>query len=231
MWSIIYGLIFENKHIVELFSRLIAFILILFFLPFCTCFYLVLLLVQGSPIFYKQLRVGIDFKKFNVLKFRTMIVGEGDSITRYNDPRITKIGYFMRKFKIDEIPQLLNILNGDMRFIGPRPEVPEYCDKEDFSFLSYIKPGISDFASILFRNEDEYLKKIGGKYPYYSLLIVKIELANYYATQKSFLLDLLLTFSTLFAIVFPRYCSKLLLSMLPLKKLRKTDSFFQKYSI
>ena len=173
MLFVTYGIGFKNKYIVELFSRSIAFIAIIIFSPISIIISLILLIFQGRPIFYKHSRIGSNFIEFNLFKFRTMIKNEGDSITDYNDHRITRIGFFLRKFKIDEIPQLLNILNGEMRFIGPRPEVPEYCNKKDFRFLKMIKPGISDFASILFRNEDEYLRKIGGQNPYIILLEIK----------------------------------------------------------
>ena len=132
-----------------------------------------------------------------------MIPNKGSAITNYNDQRITKIGFYLRKFKIDELPQLLNIIRGEMRFIGPRPEVKQYINEEDFKF-KIIKPGISDFASILFRNEDNYMNVIGGQNPYFKLLEVKTELANYYAEKKSFQLDLFLTMLTVFAIFFPK---------------------------
>ena len=133
----------------------------------------------------------------------------GTKITYSNDNRITVLGNFLRKYKIDETPQLFNILKGEMRFIGPRPEIPEYFDKEKFYFLKKIKPGISDFASILFRNEEEILLKIGGANPYRKLLPLKIQLANYYSQNKSFLLDLNLIFLTVFSIFFPRNASNL----------------------
>ena len=160
-----------------------------------------------------------------------MIPNKGSAITNYNDQRITKIGFYLRKFKIDELPQLLNIIRGEMRFIGPRPEVKQYSNEEDFKFLKIIKPGISDFASILFRNEDNYMNVISGQNPYFKLLEVKTELANYYAEKKSFQLDLFLTMLTVFAIFFPRLSSRILIKNLPLKKLDKTDRFFKMYNV
>ena len=98
-----------------------------------------LLISQGRPIFFKHKRVGYDFKQFELYKFRTMIINRGSVITNFEDKRITKVGKIIRKLKIDELPQLFNIIKGEMRFIGPRPEVPEYINQKDFNFLKIIK--------------------------------------------------------------------------------------------
>ena len=169
----------------EIFSRLTALILIVFLLPVFVIVSTLLLISQGRPIFFKHKRVGYDFTQFELYKFRTMIINRGSVITNFEDKRITKIGKIIRKLKIDELPQLFNIIKGEMRFIGPRPEVPEYINQKDFNFLKMIKPGMSDYASILFRNEDEFLKNIKDNDPYIILLKVKTELANYYCTKKS----------------------------------------------
>ena len=93
------------------------------------------LIFQGTPIFYIQKRVGKDFRPFNLLKFRTMKDESGSFITKDGDERITQWGKILRRTKLDELPQLLNVLVGDMHFVGPRPEVPQYVDKENFAFL------------------------------------------------------------------------------------------------
>ena len=116
-----------------------------------------------------------------------MSENDGDLITFRHDKRITKIGKILRMTKIDEIPQLLNILKGDMRFIGPRPEVPNYFEKSSFKFLMSVKPGISDYSSILFRDEERILEKIGGNNPYLQLLPIKLKLAEYYSRKKAFI--------------------------------------------
>ncbi len=117
-----------------------------------------------GPVFYKQTRVGrygIDFKLF---KFRSMLMDADKSgllTVGGKDPRVTKSGYFIRKYKLDELPQLLNVLSGEMSLVGPRPEVRKYVDmytSEQQSILS-IRPGITDWASIAFRNENEILGK------------------------------------------------------------------------
>ena len=158
----------------EILSRSIATLIFILLLPFILIISVISLLLQGSPIFFKQKRIGYNFKSFNILKFRTMVNNSGDFITKSNDNRVTFLGRLLRKTKIDEIPQLLNIIRGEMRFIGPRPEVEEYFKKQKFQFLKNIKPGISDYSSIIFRNEAEILNNIGGNDPYRKLLPIKL---------------------------------------------------------
>ena len=131
-----------------------------------------------------------------------------DKITMSGDPRITKWGKFLRYFKIDEIPQLWNIIKGDMRFIGPRPEVEKFIDKNRFYFLKFVKPGLTDFSSILLRNEEEILKLLGGVNSYPELLNIKADLGNLYAKNKGFKLDLVLTISTLIVFLVPSFVQK-----------------------
>lgn len=117
---------------------------------------------SDGPVFFKQIRVGEKGKEFEILKFRTMVVDAeklGRQITVGNDSRITKIGAFLRKYKLDELPQLINVFKGDMSLVGPRPEVPRYVkmyNKEQRKVLD-VKPGITDLASIRYRDENELL--------------------------------------------------------------------------
>lgn len=118
---------------------------------------------QGS-IFFRQIRVGKDGKDFRIYKFRTMIVNAekmGIITIGERDPRITNSGYFLRKYKLDELPQLINVLKGEMSFVGPRPEVRKYVEmynQEQLKILT-VKPGITDYASLEYINEDEILGK------------------------------------------------------------------------
>ena len=118
---------------------------------------------QGS-IFFRQIRVGKDGKDFRIYKFRTMIVNAekmGIITIGERDPRITNSGYFLRKYKLDELPQLINVFKGEMSFVGPRPEVRKYVEmynQEQLKILT-VKPGITDYASIEYINEDEILGK------------------------------------------------------------------------
>ena len=211
----------------EIFSRLTALILIVFLLPIFVIVSILLLISQGRPVFFKHKRVGYDFTQFELYKFRTMIINRGSVITNFEDQRITKVGKIIRKLKIDELPQLFNIIKGEMRFIGPRPEVPEYINQKDFNFLKMIKPGMSDYASILFRNEDEFLKNIKDNDPYLILLKVKTELANYYCTKKNLYLDFYLVCITTLSIFAPDISSKIILKNLPMRSLEKANSFFR----
>ena len=147
----------------EILSRFIALCMLLFLFPLLFITSILSLIFQGKPILFKQERVGYKFKCFKIYKFRTMEFNSGELITQPGDKRITDYGKILRKTKVDELPQLLNIIKGDMRFIGPRPEVKKYVSLSKFQFLEKIKPGISDFSSIIFRNETQILEKIGGK--------------------------------------------------------------------
>ena len=193
----------------EIISRFLALAIIVILLPILIFISILCIIFQGFPILFKQERIGYNYKAFEIYKFRTMSKNNGDLITMPNDRRITKIGKILRITKIDEIPQLLNILKGDMRFIGPRPEVPDYFEKSNFQFLMNVKPGISDFSSILFRDEAKILETIGGNNPYLQLLPIKLELAEYYSRKKNILLDFRLVVITILSIFFPNFSSKL----------------------
>lgn len=130
-------------------------------------FLIIAVLIKFSsigPIFYKQLRIGLNGAEFEVYKFRTMRLNADKSgliTVGGRDPRVTSIGYFLRKYKLDELPQLVNVLSGDMSLVGPRPEVKKYVDlytQEQRKVLS-IRPGISDWASIYYRDENVILGK------------------------------------------------------------------------
>lgn len=117
---------------------------------------------SDGPVFFKQIRVGKRNKKFEILKFRTMVVDAeklGRQITVGNDSRITKIGAFLRKYKLDELPQLINVFKGDMSLVGPRPEVPRYVElySEEQRKVLEVRPGITDLASIRYRDENDLL--------------------------------------------------------------------------
>lgn len=117
---------------------------------------------SDGPVFFKQIRIGEKNKEFEILKFRTMVVDAeklGRQITVGNDSRITKIGAFLRKYKLDELPQLINVFKGDMSLVGPRPEVPRYVKmyNEEQRRVLEVKPGITDLASIRYRDENDLL--------------------------------------------------------------------------
>ena len=161
-----------------------------------------------GPVFYRQVRVGYKNKDFRIFKFRSMRVGadKGSLVTiGGHDPRVTKSGYFIRKFKFDELPQLINVFLGDMSLVGPRPEVRHYVDywtPEQMHVLD-VRPGITDPASIKFRNENELMEQAEDPEKYYIEVIMqeKIKLYLEYVEKHSFLYDIGLIFKTFWVIV------------------------------
>ncbi len=161
---------------------------------------------QG-PVFYRQVRVGWHNRDFRIFKFRSMRVGadKGSLVTiGGHDSRITRSGYFIRKTKIDELPQLINVFIGDMSLVGPRPEVRHYVDywnPEQMHVLD-VRPGITDPASIKFRNENELMDKAADPEKYYIEVIMqeKTKLYLEYVQKASFWYDIELIFRTFWAI-------------------------------
>ena len=160
---------------------------------------------SDGPIFFKQIRVGENGKEFQILKFRTMIVDAeklGRQITVGNDSRITKIGAFLRKYKIDELPQLINVLKGDMSLVGPRPEVPRYVNmyNEEQRKVLEVKPGITDLASIRYRDENELLGQAENPDEFYIKTIMpdKLALNLEYIRKSNVFLDIYIILRTIF---------------------------------
>ncbi len=192
-------------------NRLIALVLLIMLSPFFISVAFLLFIAQGRPILYYQKRVGHNFTTFNLFKYRTMNIDDkGPLITVENDFRITKIGKYLRKFKIDEFPQILNIILGDLNFVGPRPEVEKYVNKNDFKFLKKVKPGLTDFSSILFSREDIVLKKLDGLNSYESVLQIKLDLINYYLKVKSLPVDVKIILLTIFKLITPRLVNNII---------------------
>ena len=164
-----------------------------------------------GPVFYRQVRVGKNNKNFRILKFRSMHVGavKGSLVTiGGRDSRITRSGYYIRKYKFDEIPQLINVLIGDMSLVGPRPEVRYYVNywtSEQMHVLD-VRPGITDPASIKFRNENELMEKAEAPEDYYINVIMqeKIKLYLEYVENASFWYDIKLIFMTFKVIITER---------------------------
>ncbi len=160
-----------------------------------------------GPVFYRQVRVGLDNRDFRIFKFRSMRVGadKGSLVTiGGHDPRVTRSGYIIRKLKLDELPQLINVFVGDMSLVGPRPEVRHYVDywtPEQMRVLS-VRPGITDPASIKFRNENELMEKAEDPEKYYIEVIMQEKLRLYleYVDNHSFFGDIGLIFKTFKAI-------------------------------
>lgn len=167
-----------------------------------------IVLDSRGGVFYKQQRVGLNNRDFALYKFRSMRpqADKGSLITiGGRDPRITRSGYYIRKFKLDELPQLINVLKGDMSIVGPRPEVRRYVDMytaEQMQVLS-VRPGITDLASIKYRNENELLETVSDPEEYYVKTIMpdKLAINLQYVQQQSFVSDLGIILRTLLAVV------------------------------
>jgi len=165
---------------------------------------------DGGPFFYRGARVGLHGRSFRIFKFRTMVVDAeklGASSTSDDDPRITKIGKTLRKYKLDELPQLINVLLGNMSIVGPRPEVKRYTDMytlEEKAILT-VRPGITDWASIWNADEGAALAGMADPEKAYEELIrpTKLKLQLKYVYEQSFLTDLKIILLTLLAIINP----------------------------
>ncbi|HEV2201967.1 MAG TPA: sugar transferase [Bryobacteraceae bacterium] len=162
---------------------------------------LLILIDNGRPIIFRQTRIGKNAVPFRILKFRTMrpTIG-GSAITTPGDARVTRVGVWLRTLKIDELPQLINVLRGDMSLIGPRPEVPEYVVADDDRWRQVLefRPGITDLASLAFRNEEAILDTADDPEAYYRLVILpeKLQLNLQYQRTRSLPRDLKLLWMT-----------------------------------
>ena len=173
-------------------------------------FLIVALLVATTSrggVFYKQIRVGKDFRNFKILKFRSMRPDsdkKGLLTVGSMDNRVTKVGYFIRKYKIDELPQLINVLVGDMSFVGPRPEVPKYVEmyNDEQRIVLSVRPGITDYASIEYRNENDILAKSDNPEQTYidEVMPAKLKLNLQYINDMSLGVDIKIIFKTFFKI-------------------------------
>ena len=157
-----------------------------------------------GPVFYKQVRVGRNNMDFQLFKFRSMRVGsdkKGLITVGGHDPRITRSGYYIRKYKLDEFPQLINVFKGDMSLVGPRPYVDMYTEEQ--MHVLDVRPGITDLASIRYRNENELLERVNDPDKYYVEVIMpdKLRINLEYVARHSFTFDIRLIFQTFRAIV------------------------------
>ncbi|WP_323593479.1 sugar transferase [Aliarcobacter butzleri] len=190
-----------GKRIFDIVATLIGGILLL---PLIIVIIIWIKTTSKGPLFYIQKRVGLNFKEFNLYKFRSMVVNAdrvGPSVTSGDDPRITKIGKILRRTKIDELPQLINVLKGDMSLVGPRPEVIKFVEqkKEDYKIILSIKPGITDNAAIEYRNEETIMEQYENKEKAYIDIVLpeKIKLYKQYINNISFIGDLKLILKTI----------------------------------
>lgn len=187
-----------------IFDRVVAFSGLVMLMPVMT---LIAVGIKASspshPVFFRQIRIGQYGKRFSIIKFRTMkSKGSDYSVSIKNDCRITSFGHFLRKYKLDELPELWNVLVGDMSFVGPRPDVPGYADHlqgEDQKILE-LKPGITGPATLKYRNEEEILSGVSDPVEYNDKIIWpdKIKINRKYVDERTFMGDLKIILQTIF---------------------------------
>lgn len=185
-----------------LFDRVVAFVGLLFLLPVLLIVaVLIRVKMPGGPVIFKQKRVGKGGKLFTMYKFRSMTVSHsGSSVSVAGESRITPLGAKLRKYKLDELPELWNVFIGDMSFVGPRPDVPGYADQLQGSDRDVLKlrPGITGPASLKYRNEEEILATVDDPVRYNDEVIFpdKVRINLYYLHNQSFIMDIRLIICT-----------------------------------
>ena len=194
-----------GKRVLDLTLTIPGFVLLL---PILIVIVLLMKIIDKGPVFFLQTRVGKNFKLFKLLKFRTMVANAstmGPAVTSHEDPRITRIGKWLRRYKLDELPQVINVIKGDMSLVGPRPEMQKYVTlfADDYKTILTIKPGITDYAALEYRHEEIILKKFNDIDQGYiqAILPLKIKLYKQYLAEISMLTDLKILFRTLGSIV------------------------------
>jgi len=194
----------------RVFDIALSAVALLLLLPLFGLIALAIKLDSPGPVFFKQCRIGRNFRRFWIYKFRTMIAdapAQGGELTIGADSRITRIGGWLRQFKLDELPQLFNIIKGDMALVGPRPEVPRYVEmfRQDYEEILKLRPGLTDLASLKYRNEATLLARADNPEAEYiaHLLPDKIRLAKEYRRRAGLLFDLRLTARTVFTLLGP----------------------------
>lgn len=195
-----------GKRLFDVITSAVAIVLLM---PLMVIIAVTIAVSSPGGFLFRQTRVGRNRRVFTILKFRTMIAGAdrlGPGITREDDPRITPIGRFLRRYKLDELPQFINVLRGDMSLVGPRPELPLYVEEfsEKFETILNVRPGITDPASIAYRDEENLLELAEDSEIAYRnvVLLSKLSLNLDYVRQMSFSYDLKLLLRT--AAVLPR---------------------------
>lgn len=190
----------------RLLDLILAILGIIFLLPFFILVSILIKLDSKGDIIFKQTRVTKNGKKFKIFKFRTMKTGteKQGQITIGQDKRITTVGNFLRKTKLDELPQLFNILMGDMSFVGPRPEVPKYVEMytQNQKEVLNVRAGITDYASIYFSNESDILGRQKNPEKFYieKIMPYKIELNKKYIKESRVITDIKIIFLTIFKV-------------------------------
>jgi lipopolysaccharide/colanic/teichoic acid biosynthesis glycosyltransferase len=184
------------------------------FIPILAIATACVLIFDGHPAIYRQVRCGEGGRHFVLFKLRTMTAGKGASVTTATDPRVTRCGSVLRRLKVDELPQLWNVLVGNMSLVGPRPEMPSWVDRfpDEFRTVLSVPPGLTDFASVYFHDEAEVLHRLAAADPAMStdsvyaavVLPSKLELNRRYVERAGLLTDFALIVITLLTVIMRR---------------------------
>lgn len=198
---------FYNRVLKRIIGCLLALLLALILLPFYFVLGIAVVIDSGFPVIYRPLRGGYHNHPFRIFKFRTMVKDAdkiGGGTTALNDPRITRVGAFLRKTKLDETPQLFNIISGTMSFIGPRPELLRYVEQYEGEeiIIFEVRPGITDYSSIEFINLDEVVGSGNADEMYEKFVLKKKnQLRIKYAKEVSFLTDVKIFLTTVWGVI------------------------------
>ena len=194
------------KRLIDVFG---AVLLLVLALPLMGIVAVAIKLTSPGPVLFQQIRCGKDGRRFHVLKFRSMRHGRshrGPGVTCSNDTRVTRVGRVLRKWKLDELPQLFNVIRGEMSLVGPRPDLPEYLDAlpADQRQVLHLKPGVTSIATLRFRNEEELLSRVPTEaltaYYIANVLPQKTSMELDYASQASLFSDVAVLLQTAVAI-------------------------------
>lgn len=195
----------DLKRLLDIIGASVGIILLL---PFFILIAILIAIDSKGPVFFKQNRVGLNMQDFELIKFRTMYISTNNSslLTIGNrDARVTKVGYWLRKYKLDEFPQLFNVLRGQMSLVGPRPEVRKYVNlyNDEQRYVLSVKPGITDWASVEFFNEGELLAQAEDPESYYihNIIPIKINHNLKYVAKHNVTTDLKIIWRTLNKII------------------------------
>lgn len=199
----------KDKISKKILDSITSFIGIIILSPLFLLVGILVRMTSRESMFFKQERVGVNGELFKIVKFRTMKTVKNPIFPPSNEQSITKMGQILRKTKLDELPNLFNVLTGKMSFVGPRPELPKFVHNFQSEFdeiFSQVKPGIVDFASILLHDEENILRNVGNPLEYYenTILPKKITLIKKYIQQQKFWLDICLMFLLFFVVISPK---------------------------
>lgn len=190
----------------RLFDIIVCFISLPFLLPFFIVFAIIIKLSSPGPVFYRGLRTGLHGRTFRIIKFRTMVINAekiGGGTTALNDLRISKFGKFIRYYKLDELPQIINVIKGDMSIVGPRPELPRYTNRfkgEELLILS-VRPGMTDYSSVKYFSLQEIVgSKNADQVFEENILQQKNKLRIKYVKEQNFFQDIKLIFQSFICI-------------------------------